>query len=59
MAFDYCRAVRDVIKVTVREHQQIHPFAGEGGIGTLRWVEKDAPARCPVVKTVGIEQALK
>ena len=55
MALDDCRAVSDVVKVAMREHQEIHLFAREGGICPLRRVEKNAACRRLVVETIGVE----
>ena len=55
MALDYCRGVSDVVKVAMREHQEIHPFAREGRICSLRRVEKDAASWRLVVETIGVE----
>jgi hypothetical protein len=57
MALDYCRGVSDVVKVTMREHQEIQPFAREGRICPLRRVEKDAASWRLVVETIGVEHA--
>jgi hypothetical protein len=55
MALDYGRGVSDVVKVTVREDQEIHSFAREGRICPLRRVEKNSAIRRLVVETIGVE----
>ena len=55
MALDYCRGVSDMVKVTMREHQEIHPFDGEGRICPLRCVEKNAAGWRLVVETICVE----
>jgi hypothetical protein len=57
MAFDDCRAVNDVVKVAMRDDQEVYFIGGEGGIRLLRCVEKDAAVWRLVVKTIRIEHA--
>ncbi len=57
MAFDDCRAVNDVVKVAMRDDQEVYFIGCEGEICLLRCVEKDAAVRRLVMKTIGIEDA--
>jgi hypothetical protein len=55
VALDYCRGIGDVVKVAMREHQEIHAFARERRICPLRRIEENAASRRLVVKTIGVE----
>ncbi len=57
VAPDDRRGISDVVEVAVGQHQEMHRFASERGICSLRSVEKNAAGRCCIVETIGVKHA--
>jgi hypothetical protein len=59
MALNDCRSFSDMIKVAMRYYQEMHLLVCEGGICSLRGVEKDAASRRLIVEAIRVEHTAR